>query len=235
MASAAAVGFLFIAIIISAEGFSGISPRIHHVSEWGSRPRAAVSSLVDIPTTCVLSQGNVEFPKIRTPLEEPVDGESPDQDDDHDFNMNLGRAMDYLAHDVPLMFSAPPRLEIFTSNVVLKDPIGELLHGRRLYGALHTSLRVLGAITAIKPRVGVSSICYSKTKKVVELKWTMAASAPFIGESTAVKLSAVSLYSVNPEGLIFEHAIDNRIKRDLWEYSHSWMGMLTGDRPPPLT
>lgn len=69
MASAAAVGFLFIAIIISAEGFSGISPRIHHVSEWGSRPRAAVSSLVDIPTTCVLSQGNVEFPKIRTPLE----------------------------------------------------------------------------------------------------------------------------------------------------------------------
>lgn len=49
------------------------------------------------------------------------------------------------------------------------------------------------------------------------------------------QLSAVSLYSVNDEGLIFEHAIDNRIKRDLWEYSHSWMGMLTGDRPPPLT
>lgn len=46
------------------------------------------------------------------------------------------------------------------------------------------------------------------------------------------KLSAVSVYRVNKHGLIFEHSIDNRIKRDLWEYSHSWMGMLAGDRPP---
>ncbi|CAN0519867.1 unnamed protein product, partial [Scytosiphon promiscuus] len=37
-----------------------------------------------------------------------------------DFSINVGRALDYLAHDVPLMFSAPPRLEIFTPNIVLK-------------------------------------------------------------------------------------------------------------------
>lgn len=52
-------------------------------------------------------------------------GPSSDQqlDDDEvedDFNINVGRAMDYVACDVPLMFTAPPRLEIFTPNVVLK-------------------------------------------------------------------------------------------------------------------
>lgn len=47
-----------------------------------------------------------------------------------------------------------------------------------------------------------------------------------------LKMSAVSVYRVNKHGLIFEHAIDNRIKRDLWEYSNSWMGMLAGDRSP---
>lgn len=46
------------------------------------------------------------------------------------------------------------------------------------------------------------------------------------------QLSAVSIYRVNDHGLIYEHSIDNRIKRDMWEYSHSWMGMLKADRPP---
>lgn len=46
-------------------------------------------------------------------------GEDGDDEED-DFSMNVGRALDYLAHDVPLMFSAPPRLDIFTPSIVLK-------------------------------------------------------------------------------------------------------------------
>lgn len=157
-------------------------------------------------------------------------GEDGDEEEE-DFSINVGRALDYLAHDVPLMFSAPPRLEIFTPSIVLKDPVGELCHGRRLYGALHASLRVLGAITAVRPRVGVTCVTFNKEAREVELKWTMAANAPFVGQS-ALKLSAVSIYRVNDHGLIYEHSIDNRIKRDMWEYSHSWMGMLKADRPP---
>lgn len=42
----------------------------------------------------------------------------------------------------------------------------------------------------------------------------------------------MSLYRVDKHGMIYEHSIDNRIKRDLWEYSHSWMGVLKADRPP---
>ena len=46
-------------------------------------------------------------------------GEDGDEEED-DFSINVGRALDYLSHDVPLMFSAPPRLEIFTPTIVLK-------------------------------------------------------------------------------------------------------------------
>lgn len=53
-------------------------------------------------------------------MQGPVGGDEHDGDEDAEFNMNVGRAMDYLAVDVPHMFSAPPRLEIFSSNVVLK-------------------------------------------------------------------------------------------------------------------
>lgn len=69
--------------------------------------------------------------------------------------------------------------------------MGELCHGRRLYGALHTSLRVLGAITPARPRVGVTSINFHKEKREIELKWTLAANAPFMGD--AVKVTTVPL------------------------------------------
>ncbi|CAM9180339.1 unnamed protein product [Hapterophycus canaliculatus] len=130
------------------------------------------------------------------------------------------------------MFSAAPRLQIFTPEIRLKDPVGELCHGRRLYGALHTSLRVFGAIAPTRPRVSVTSIMFYPEKREIELKWTIATSAPFMGDT--VKLSAVSLYQVNDHGFIYEHSIDNRIKRDLWEYSHSWMGVLKADSPPSI-
>lgn len=73
-----------------------------------------------------------------------------------------------------------------------QDPVGELCHGRRVYGALHTSLRVIGAITTTQPRVGVTSICYHSDKKEIELKWTLAANAPFMGDAVKVILTFVS-------------------------------------------
>lgn len=47
-------------------------------------------------------------------------------------------------------------------------------------------------------------------------------------------MSAISSYRLDDEGIIYEHSLDNRIKRDLWEYSNSWMGVLAGDRPPAM-
>lgn len=48
----------------------------------------------------------------------------PDQEDrrreEDEFKLNVGRAMDVLSRDVPLMFSAAPRLDIFTNDVVFK-------------------------------------------------------------------------------------------------------------------
>ncbi|CAN0396289.1 unnamed protein product [Ectocarpus sp. 12 AP-2014] len=198
-----------------------------------SRAAAArpVSSLNSAPFLAA-SQEQAKPPGQWSPVR--PGGKVPDQNDndDDEFNINVGRAMDYLAADVALMFCTAPRLEIFTPDVRLKDPVGELCHGRRLYGALHTSLRVLGAVTTSRPRVGVTSIMFYPEKREIELKWTMTASAPFMGDP--VKLSAVSLYDLNDHGLIYQHSIDNRIKRDLWEYSHSWMGVLKADSPPSL-
>lgn len=73
----------------------------------------------------MILRGQRGVPGQTSPVRGP-DGAGPfgennnDEEEEDDFNINVGRALDYLAFDVPLMFSAPPRLEIFTAGVVLK-------------------------------------------------------------------------------------------------------------------
>lgn len=69
------------------------------------------------------SPGNVDAPGQWSPMRDVGKGGKGGDDQEEDFNINLGRALDYLATDVPLMFSAAPRLEIFTSQIRLKVSI----------------------------------------------------------------------------------------------------------------
>lgn len=56
------------------------------------------------------------------PGQRPLGGTEEDEEKRRkdEFDLNVGRAIDVLSCDVPLMFSAPPRLEIFTDDVILK-------------------------------------------------------------------------------------------------------------------
>ncbi|CAM9148080.1 unnamed protein product [Choristocarpus tenellus] len=88
-------------------------------------------------------------------------------------------------------------------------------------------------MTGVRPRVAVTSMVYKEGQRELELKFKMISDAVGLA-GTAVDIGAISIYRFNEEGRVFEHRLDNRIKRDLWEYSHSWMGILAGERPPAV-
>lgn len=80
-----------------------------------TRPLSSLNSAPCLAT----SQGQAKPPGQWSPIR--PDGKAPGEDDnDDEFNINVGRALDYLAADVALMFSTAPRLEIFTPDVRLK-------------------------------------------------------------------------------------------------------------------
>lgn len=56
------------------------------------------------------------------PGQRPLGGTEEDEEKRRkdEFNLNVGRAIDILSYDVPLMFSVPPRLDIFTNDIILK-------------------------------------------------------------------------------------------------------------------
>lgn len=88
-------------------------------SEVGRPP----TSPIVMVSPLVLSSEQVDAPGQWSPVRDPGSGGAGGGgkgEEEEDFDINLGRALDYLATDVPLMFSAAPRLEIFTSEVRLK-------------------------------------------------------------------------------------------------------------------
>lgn len=86
------------------------------------RSLAAKAPPFETPT--LVLRGQVGLPGKESSVQ-GTDGHDPSdhghgEEEEDDFNINVGRALDYLAYDVPLMFSAPPRLEIFTPGIILK-------------------------------------------------------------------------------------------------------------------
>lgn len=92
-----------------------------------SQPQRAERAATAHPVACsgmmeplASTPENVDAPGQWSPMRDVGKGGKGGDDQEEDFNINLGRALDYLAADVPLMFSAAPRLEIFTSQIRLK-------------------------------------------------------------------------------------------------------------------
>jgi hypothetical protein len=77
----------------------------------------------------------------------------------------------------------------------VQDPKGTLSRGRRMYGALFASLRLLTAITGMHPRVTVHSIVYNAAQKEVDVRLTMAFGEALVGEP--VRLACMSHYKVH--------------------------------------
>lgn len=98
--------------------------RLQHHEPAGDSPGTQVTRA---PPSGVIRPDLLEkhSPGQASLLQGPGGGEEKDEEDE--FNLNLGRALDYLSQDVPQMFSAPPRLEIFTQGIVLKVSIFRLL------------------------------------------------------------------------------------------------------------
>ncbi|KAG5178750.1 hypothetical protein JKP88DRAFT_264583 [Tribonema minus] len=165
----------------------------------------------------------VELPERDTSTEDRLNQE--DEKKKQEFTVALGHCIDTLQEELPVLFERRPSLDIFTSDVVLKDPKGTLSRGRRMYGALFASLRLLSAVTGMHPRVTVHSIVYNEAQREVDVRLTFAFGAALTGEP--VQLACMSHYKLDDAGLVFEQEFDSVIKRHLWEYSNSWATTLT--------
>lgn len=125
------------------------------------------------------------------------------------YNINVGQAIDTLREDIPVMFSKPPDLSIFSDDVRVSDPSGEKLKGKALYSQMYRVVRGLASV-ALQETSSVSTrLFFDKETSTLRTKINAQLFLFGMGPSAApVHLDVVSTYTFNAKGLVGHHTID---------------------------
>ncbi len=143
-------------------------------------------------------------------------GETPAETRQRERRMNVGRAIDVLREEVPLMLRAPPTLDIFAEDVVLRDPSGVIVRGRAAYGTFFAGLRVARRLSFSQPTVEILSLRFVEYRSEILLRLTVEVEAPFPGLDP-LRFDALSVYALDAQGLVREHRIDDVTRANLFD------------------
>jgi len=137
------------------------------------------------------------------------DDDKPNPQGNNNFTINLGRALDHLRVDVPLLFDREPDLSIYTEDVRLRDEARVYASGKFMYQMVYFSLRLARVFMPMPPLVEVLNIRWCPARQCIEVRFQIRVDTL----SDSLYFDAVSVYRVNAQGLIFEHSIE---KGTLW-------------------
>ena len=149
------------------------------------------------------------FPSIteQTPPPSPRlqdDDDKRNQQGGNNFTINLGRALDHLRVDVPLLFDREPDLSIYTEDVRLRDEARVYASGKFVYQMVFFSLRLAKVFMPMPPLVEVLNIRWCPARQCIEVRFQIRVDTL----SDSLYFDAVSVYRVNAQGLIYEHLIE---------------------------
>jgi len=135
------------------------------------------------------------------------------------FQINVGRAIDTLRHDYPVLFTQKPDLSIFTKDVELWDPSGKRLSGITQYSRVFDLLIFLRRTTMQDAQVTYRLVVADEK---IRVRWSaklwmrdpaLGLTKTMTGEPAVVHLDGVSNYELDHEGKIRRHRLENIVLR----------------------
>lgn len=143
--------------------------------------------------------------------DKPPKQKKPPQERSPDYYANLGDAIRTLREDIPLLFQRELNFDIYTEDVVFRDPRNSFA-GLPNYKTIFWSLRFHGRIFFSKLYVEVKRI-WQPEDGVIRMRWTVHGipRVPWQAEGT---FDGISQYKLDGDARIYEHSVDNVILRD---------------------
>lgn len=131
------------------------------------------------------------------------------QDDEAEFRLNVGKVIDTLQADYPLLFEQAPDFSIFEPTVELTDPSGVSLKGLALYRNCFLLLRMMRyGMASAEMRCKVSYAGWDPYK--VRVRWNLAITS-VLAPSRTYFIDGVSAYTLSQKGLVRRHSLENII------------------------
>lgn len=131
----------------------------------------------------------------------------------HEYQMNLGRALDYIRRDYPDLLLKPPDFSIYHEDIEVVDPSGMTLHGlsnyKRSFQFVHSIVRFFYCTE----HSGIDfRLFYDFAQDSIRVSWhaTLAPKQLYGGIENKLRVDGMSVYKVDREsGLVNSHRIEN--------------------------
>lgn len=137
-----------------------------------------------------------------------------------EYNLNVGKAIDVLRHDVPDILSQAPDLTVFTENIRVSDPSGQKLQGKRMYSQMCRLVRGMSSLTLRNDSAVQARFFYDepnaqiKAKVNAELRLAGGSLMNLQRHNEPLHLSVVSLYKLDRASGKVNHQVVERVDLD---------------------
>ena len=183
-------------IVSSVLGFSGVTP-----SRKGPPPTAHTDAGVG---RLAVEVTPISFPKLNLEHLHGLENE---------YQLNMGKAIDSIRRDYPLLLTHEPDLSIFTEDIQLFDSSGKRLSGLSQYSRIFSALRFVRRAAMSDSEVTYRLVVSDGT---IRVRWCaklwMRSVLPGLGsEPPMVQLDGVSVYELDDEGMVRLHKLESII------------------------
>jgi len=138
-------------------------------------------------------------------------------DEENEFNMNVGKAIDTLRNDYPKIFQSCPDFSIYHDNLEVIDPSGVKLNGLANYKNFFRVLRAIISIFYNHEESGLTfRIMFDQVRKSIRLSWNAVLVPKGIigGYRNMMHLDGISVYDFDNTGVIIQHRVEHLILND---------------------
>lgn len=135
-------------------------------------------------------------------------------DERREFELKLGKAMDTLRKDYPVMLKQKPDFSIYHKDISVTDPSGVQLSGLTSY---KNSFRFLQGIVGLLYNVDRSSIhfrmVYDFARQSIRISWNAELVPKIVGNRrNSLYIDGISVYNVDADsGKIVEHKVERML------------------------
>ncbi len=143
---------------------------------------------------------------------------NPQHDETQEYYTNVGAVIDSLREDYPRLTEEEPSLSLYSDYVTFRTPAGMVSYGRPAYRGVLWLLRTQVRMFFMARSLTVLSLYYDKEEAQIILRWRLTGVSRVVPSgSPAVVIDGQSTYTLNDNGFIKDHLLDNvvRIRRSV--------------------
>ena len=128
-----------------------------------------------------------------------------------DFNLNVGKALEVLRRELPMVFAVSNLdFSIFSNSITVNDGKNSIGMTKSLYTAAVKSLRMASAISSMYPSMNVKKIEYLEDSRTIQCLVDVVLPDSVRVDGQAV-WEGMFYFGLDPSGLINTHIFDRRI------------------------